>query len=150
MSRYIVAPACPAHTETVLAMITRLSAFHAETAIITRERLTTQLFGSGPAAYAFVAWDGATAVGYAALTSHIRIHSDQPRFDIQHLFVEEKARNQGIGRALIVAARDFARAKSSEGLTINCAPSNTAAAAAYRAMGLEQITGRHPRFWVSV
>ncbi|PUB12082.1 acetyltransferase (GNAT) family protein [Yoonia sediminilitoris] len=62
-----------------------------------------------------------------------------PCFDIAHLFVEEAQRGQGLGRALIDAAKGFADGQGVVRLTIGTSPDNPSAAGTYRAMALDEI-----------
>ena len=113
------------------------------------ERLEDVLFTSGLST-AFVAREGDALIGYAGLNFTTEIHSGRTRIDIHHLFIEETHRAKGVGRALIAAAKELGRAQGAKGVTIGTAPNNETAQAAYRAMGLKEITDAGPRFWIPV
>ena len=51
---------------------------------------------------------------------------------------------------LIAAAKELGRARGAKGVTIGTAHNNETAQAAYRAMGLKEITDAGPRFWIPV
>ncbi|WP_342076312.1 GNAT family N-acetyltransferase [Yoonia sp. SS1-5] len=132
----------------IQALIRELSAFHGDTAQVTLEQLQDIFFGSHPKGIAFVARENGAVTGYAGVLETIAVHSALPRFDIHHLHVVETQRNKGIGRALIAAAARYAGTRGARGLTIGTDAQNMTAQAAYRAMGLEEITDTGPRFWI--
>lgn len=142
-----ILPARPAHLPDILRMVQALSAFHGDTAQATLETLQTTLFNPDRAT-AFVAQIDGKLVGYAGLTFTPILHEGSVRIDIHHLYVAESYRSRGVGKALIAAARDFAQETGASRLTIGTDPENTGAHAAYRAMGLTEITGAGPRFRV--
>ena len=129
-------------------MICALSAFHGDEAAVTLEQLQVIFFGPDKKGTALVAREAQMIVGYAGITQSVVIHSGEPRLDIQHLFIAENRRNRGIGKRLIMAARDFAAQQGTTRITIGTDPGNASAQAAYRAMGLDEITGSGPRFWL--
>lgn len=129
------------------AMIRGLSAFHGDVAKVTLAQLQ-DVFFDNPVAQALIAKQDAHPVGYAGLMPHTRLHSGGKTLDIQHLFVVDTHRGRGIGRQLIHTARDIAEAGGYFRVTIGTDPENTAAQAAYRAIGFDEITGHHPRFQI--
>ena len=131
-------------------LIRALSAFHGDDAQVTLEQLQNIFFGACPKGVAFLARADGETIGYAGVLETVAVHSAIPRFDIHHLHVVETRRSQGIGRALIAAAKEYATARGARGLTIGTDPKNATAQAAYRAMGLEEITGMGPRFWIEI
>ena len=140
-----ITPARPRHLAAIHRMIRALSAHHGDTATITLEALQHALFDSGHAS-AFIACDAGGPLGYAGLTHMTVLHTGETRIDIHHLYVEAPHRARGVGRALVAAARDHAITLGATRLTIGTDPDNFGAQAAYRAMGLEEITGAGPRF----
>ena len=144
-----ITPASPRDLTRILALIRDLSAFHGDEAQVTLEQLQQIFFGPKAQGVAFLAREGAAIVGYAGVVESVVVHSGKPRFDIQHLQIVENRRNRGIGKALIMAARDYATARGARGISIGTDPRNATAQAAYRAMGLEEITDMGPRFWIA-
>lgn len=140
----------PADLPDILAMIRALSAFHGDTAAVTLEQLQTFFFDPEAPATALLAHHDDRLIGYAGLLPHLRLHSGARSLDIQHLYVAENRRGQGVGRALIAAARDIAQSTGCFRLTIGTDPDNTAAQAAYEAMGWDPITGAGPRYQMLV
>ena len=132
----------------ILSMIRALSAFHGDEASTTLELLQDRMFGPRARATAFIAERQGRMAGYAAMTHLVGLHEAAPRGDIQHLYVSEACRGTGIGRALITAVAKWAAAQGVATLTIGTDPANTSAQAAYRAMGLDEITNPGPRFRV--
>lgn len=132
-------------------LVQALSAFHDQIAQVTLDGLHYIFFGPAPSAIALVAQlDGAT-IGYAGLTSTMVIHDGQPRIDVHHLYIVEAHRGEGVGTALIAAAKEYAIAQNAQRLTIGTDPGNPTAIAAYRAMpALEEITGFGPRFAIDL
>lgn len=148
MTDLTIRPATPRDLIDIMAMIRDLSRFHGDTATVTLEALQDVFFGALPRATAYLACSGDAVVGYAGITHRLALHQAAPRFDLHHLYVVDGHRNRGIGRALIATARDMARTKEAKGLTIGTDAKNITAQAAYRAMGLEEITDAGPRFWI--
>lgn len=145
-----VTMAKPSDLPHIQKLIRALSAFHGDTATVTLEQLQDIFFGPKAKGMAFVAKDGDQIIGYAGVLETIAIHSAIPRLDIHHLHVVDNRRSQGVGKALIAAAKTHATARGAKGLTIGTDPRNATAQAAYRAMGLEEITDAGPRFWIEI
>jgi GNAT superfamily N-acetyltransferase len=131
-------------------LIQELSAFHGDTADVTLEQLQGIFFGPKSQGFAFLARLADETIGYAAVLETVTVHTGVPRFDIHHLHVVESKRGHGVGRALINAATDYAAQRGARRITIGTDPRNTKAQATYRAMGLEEITGAGPRFWIEI
>lgn len=147
----IIALATPADLPEILNMIQDLSAFHGDKAAITPDQLNDIFFGPAPMGTALIAKSGEIVLGYAGLTPTMVLHEAKVRLDIHHLFVVDGYRAQGIGTALINAAKDFAIQTGATRLTIGTDPGNDTAITAYRAMALlEEITGAGPRFRVDL
>ena len=144
-----ITPVTPKDIPALLAMIRKLCAFHGDTCVMGLAD-TQATFIGGPLT-GFIAKAGGRPVGYAALEPHWRPMHQGPLIDIAHLYVEEAQRGRGIGRALIAAARDHANSIGACRLVIGTHPDNAAAAAAYRAMGLAEITQTPgPRFAITL
>ena len=150
MTNVSIEPAKQSDLAQIQKMIRALSAYHGDIARVTLEQLQDIFFGPRPKGIALVARRGDAMIGYAGVLETIAVHSGIPRFDIHHLHVVENKRSQGVGRALIAAAKAHATAQGARGLTIGTAPQNATAQAAYRAMGLEEITDAGPRFWIAI
>ena len=133
----------------VHAMIQALCAHHGD--ICTRNTADTHTqFINGPLV-GLIAHDEGKPVGFATLVRHWRPMDAGDTIDILHLFVVGGRRGQGIGRKLIRSAQTHARKTQAARLTIGTSPRNPDAAAAYRAMGWDEITGATgPRFQIGL
>lgn len=118
------------------AMIKALCAHHGDPCHLGLAE-TQDILINGPL-IALVAKDGPTPVGYAVMERLWKPMYGGWGYDICQLYVVETHRNMGIGKALISACRARACADSAVNLSIGTAPQNPGAAAAYRAMGLEE------------
>jgi len=151
MINYTITPARPSDLPDIHTMIRALSAFHGDTAAVSLANLQDILFGHTSNTCALVARNSAVAHGYAAITQSMVIHEGKPSLDIHHLFVHETHRANGIGTALINAAKSHANKIGATRLTIGTDPRNATAIAAYRAIPLlTENTGAGPRFRVDL
>lgn len=147
--RIAVRPALAEHLPEVHRMLVALAAHHGDTATISPARLA-ELCLEGHEVGALVAFlpdsPARHPVAYALVTRHTDLISGGIRQDITHLYVQPPFRGMGLGRALILAAQEQAATDGALGLTIGTHPENTAAAAAYRHMGLIERPAPGPRF----
>lgn len=145
--------AAPEHLPEVHRMLIALASHHGDQATITPDALR-RIALQGPNARLIVAiLDDSPMqhpVGYALLILRPNMVTGTQSYVIDHLFVQEPLRRQGIGRALIDGARQLALDEGRAGLAIGAHPRNTIAAAAYRAMGLAELPVPGPRFEVAL
>ena len=85
------------------------------------------------------------AVGLAHLQVAPAIERDRPAAKIGALVVDEAHRGQGVGRALVQALEDDARARGCEQLFVTTAEHRDAAHAFYERVGLERTGRRYGR-----
>jgi ribosomal protein S18 acetylase RimI-like enzyme len=83
--------------------------------------------------------DGAAA-GFAQLYDSYESLSLGTRVILYDLFVARDARRSGVGRALVLAAADHARAIGAGSVSLDTARDNHAAQALYRSLGFQQDT----------
>lgn len=97
----------------------------------------TARFLSEPGHHLLVAFDDAgTAVGFVSGVE--MVHPDKgTEMLVYELGVDEPARRQGIGRALVAALRDIAEAAGCYGMWVGTEPDNAAAIATYRSAGFD-------------
>lgn len=134
-------------------MLVALAAHHGDQATITPADLRRLCLQGEGARLLVAGLDDSPArhpVGYALLLLRRNMITGTASDEINQLFVQEPFRRQGVGRALIAAARALAAAEGMAGLTIGTHPANGAAAAAYRAMGLTELPPAGPRFAVEL
>ena len=145
--------AAPEHLPEVHRMLIALAAHHGDEATITPEVLR-RIALQGPGARLIVATlDDSPLrhpVGYALLLLRPNLVTGTQSYIIDHLFVQQPLRHQGIGRALIEGAKKLAVEEGRDGLTIGTHPENDAAIVAYRAMGLAELPATGPRFAVEL
>ena len=83
----------------------------------------------------FVARDGSGAVGFTQLYPVFSSVSCTRKYLLNDLFVVPAARRGGAGRALLVAAADFARAQGAASLSLSTGVNNAAAQRLYESLG---------------
>jgi len=130
----------------VSAMIARLAAHHGDTPLVDPARLEADLFGAGPWLHGLVAERFGFIVGYALLTPRYRAQLTQRGLDLHHLFVMEGSRGLGIGRLLVAAAADHARARGCAFLAVGTSAENVRAGDFYRANGFVPRVDAGPVF----
>ena len=84
-----------------------------------------------------------TALGFVHLIPSLGTLAMRPIWYLEDLFVIPAARRQGIARALMLHAEQFARETAAERLTLSTAHDNHAAQALYRSLGYV----RDEHFW---
>lgn len=148
-----ICPLGATHLPEVHRMLIELAAHHGDVATITPAMLR-RLVLDAPDMRGLVAFPAdrpsRLPVGYALLARRTDLITGRSGYDIAHLFVQDVFRGQGIGRALIAAARGLALAEGCTRLTIGAHPANAEAAAAYRAMGLAERPVPGPSFAVAL
>jgi GNAT superfamily N-acetyltransferase len=100
--------AAPGDIPTLLALIHRLAVYErlADRAVATPDLLARHLFGATPRAAAMLAERDGDTVGFALWFFSYSTFTGRPSLYIEDVFVDERARGQGIGRRLFA---DLAR-----------------------------------------
>ncbi len=89
----------------------------------------------------FVAQNEAGAiVGFTQLYPTFCSVALRPIFQLYDLFVDPTARKQGVGRALMTRAKDYAKANGASRLQLETGVDNAKAQALYEALGWERET----------
>jgi GNAT superfamily N-acetyltransferase len=141
--------ATPKDIPDLLAMIRKLCAFHGDECVMGLAQMQAQFIDG--LLIGLIARQAGKPVGYAVLERHWRPMHHGDLLDVAHLFVQEAMRGRGIGKALISEARAYAASTQACRLIIGTSPVNPGAAAAYRAMGLSEITSTPgPRFEITI
>lgn len=84
---------------------------------------------------------GAADVGVAVLRVRPGLWSGRPEAYLQELYVEPPRRGEGIGRALLAAAMDAARAAGAATIDLNTGETDTAARGLYESAGFTNREG---------
>ena len=92
----------------------------------------------------FLAFEAAVAVGFAQLYPSFSSGALGRTFILNDLFVRLEARRRGVGSALLRKAADYAQRVKAVRLTLSTEVTNTAAQAAYEALGWK----RDAKFYV--
>jgi ribosomal protein S18 acetylase RimI-like enzyme len=103
-----------------------------------RERLPSMLRDL-PTALVLLAFDDDRAVGMTVCFFGLSTFRARPLLNVHDLAVLPHYRGQGIGRALLAAAEEHARAKGCCKLTLEVQDDNTRARALYRRFGFENF-----------
>ena len=141
--------AVPDDLAEVLDMKGHLARHHGGVPKISLTELQRQIQDQRPG-HLLVAAEPEGLVGYALILSRPNLVTGGAGHDINHLFVAERRRRAGIGRALIDAVRQISRAAGAECLTIGTQSGNLGAQSAYRALGLEELPASGPRFAIAL
>ena len=150
MTKLIIRPARRADLPDVLAMVQALARHHGDTPTATVDTLARDLFGRNRWVRGIVACLGPDLMGYALLAPLLRAQFGQRGMDMHHLFVADRARGQGIGRALIDAARKTAQATGASYLSVGTHPDNQAAARVYLACDFVPVPLAGTRFTIII
>lgn len=99
------------------------------------EALGEHLFGPNPVAHALLAEVDAQAIGFALFFTNYSTFLTRPGIYLEDLFVLENYRNRGVGKALLDAVRDTARARGAGRLEWSVLDWNQNAIAFYERFG---------------
>ena len=133
-------------TDKVVALVSKLAAYHGDVAALTRREFERNVFGDRPWIYVLVAEAKGELVGYAALCGLIQLQFGARGMDMHHLFVEEAFRGRGVGHGLVEACMSKARLLSCRYLAVGTDPENQAAQAFYEGLGFARRDAHPPRF----
>ena len=133
----------------LLRMVSALKEHHGDTTRLRLEALSRDVLGDAAWLMTLVAEVRGSISGYASFFSRARPFS--PRcLHLHHLYVDPEMRGSGIGRRLIEASTDTARALESDYMVVGAAPNNHAAQAIYAACGFEAVPGDSSHLWKTV
>ena len=130
----------------LLEMIGALAAHHGDAATATARTLDRDLFGSSACARALVADRDGQVLGYALLAIYPHLHFGRRVMELHHLFVDDSARGNGVGRHLVAAAVEEARRQECAHLVVGTHPDNQRAQQIYSALGFQAQESGGPRF----
>jgi GNAT superfamily N-acetyltransferase len=130
----------------ILPLVHALARHHGDQPRSTEATLFADAFGPSAVVQIFVAEIDEVIVGYAALLHLIQLQHGVRGFDLHHLFVAERHRGSGTGRALIETAKSHAGRSGAVYLTVSTTPENSTAQEYYLAQGAEPAPVTTPRF----
>ncbi|MEX0284269.1 MAG: N-acetyltransferase family protein [Paracoccaceae bacterium] len=145
-----VRDATPADSDALLGLVHELAAHHGDVGELTAEGLRRDAFGDAPWVQVLVAEAEDGLVGYTALSRIGRLHYAQRGLNMHHLCVSAAHRGQGVGQALVAAARDRAQAEGCIYITVGTDPDNLHAQGFYLANGFERRPSYPPYFAMQV
>lgn len=130
----------------VVEMVRALAAHHGDVASLDADALRRDALGAVPWLWVLVAERRGALVGFAALVATAQLQFGARGIDIHHLFVDEEARGQGVGRDLVEAALTAARDLGAGYVTVGTAPRNGFAAAVYERLGFSMLPEAGPKY----
>lgn len=89
-----------------------------------------------------VLFGGGDPDGFAQLRYRAQVYSDAPAAYLEELYVAPEKRGEGLGRALLEAALEEARARGADHIELGTAETDTAARALYESAGFTNREGR--------
>jgi len=139
-----IRPAIREDVPLLRALIRELAAYEkkAHKAVATEEDLLRDGFGPQPKFRVLIAeWDGESA-GYASFFYFYSTFQGRPALFLEDLFVSDKFRGQGIGKALLVAVAKLALDENCFGLRWEVLDWNTPAIKFYEKLGADFLHER--------
>ncbi len=103
----------------------------------TVEAIQEHLAAASAVDLVLMAEDEGVLAGFASLRLIPQIESDAPHAELSDLFVDERSRRRGIGRALMAFAERLARERGSPRIVLVTGFDNPGAQAFYRRIGFE-------------
>jgi len=83
----------------------------------------------------YLALEDEKAVGFVQLYPSFSSESMKPLWILNDLFVATQARGRGVGKALLVKSREFAKVTGAKGLVLQTGINNSAAQGLYESLG---------------
>ena len=84
---------------------------------------------------------GSRPDGFAQLRFHLSLYEPGPDACLEELWVRPAARGSGLGRSLLIAAMDRARARGATRIELNTSTDDVAARALYESVGFTNEEG---------
>ncbi len=104
----------------------------------TVEAIREQMAAASAVDTLIVAEEGGVPLGFASLRILPQVESDLPHAELSDLFVEERVRRRGIGRALMMFAERLAAERGCPRIFLVTGFDNPSARAFYRSVGYEE------------
>ncbi|UWP91020.1 GNAT family N-acetyltransferase [Aliiroseovarius crassostreae] len=131
-------------------LVSSLARHHGDTARVTQSGLARDCLGQAPWLRILVAEHHGGLVGYAALCPQARLQFGARGMELHHLFVHRPLRGQGVGRALLTAARELSHQMEADFLTVAAEAGNAAAQSFYEAAGFRALPDDTARYQMVV
>lgn len=105
-------------------------------------QISGALFSHRPAAEALLAWDGDKLVGFASYSFHWPAAGFTTSLFLKELYVAQAYRRTGIGRQIMAALEEIARAKRCSRFEWGTDTDNDAAQRFYASLGADALSGK--------
>lgn len=137
----LIRPARPEDGAAIHAMVRELAEFErlAHQMVATEPQFQAALFGPKPSAEAMVATADGVVVGYALWFTTFSTFLGRPGIWLEDLYVRPAQRHRGIGRALLQAVVDVARARGCGRVEWSVLDWNARAIAIYETFGARTL-----------
>lgn len=142
----VVAPAAPAHADSILALTEEMDSFYGATKLapiaVRREQLNEALFGEQPSAHVLLAWDDDRLMGLAAYSFLWPAVGLTRSLFLKELYVAEVARRAGVGTQLMQELFRVAARCGCSRAEWHTESTNHAAQEFYGNLGVAQLPGK--------
>jgi len=141
-----LAAARPEDAEQLAGLMDELEQFYGGTPTEALDEKVAQiseaLFGERPAAEAMLAWDGDKLAGFASYSFHWPAAGFTTSLFLKELYVAQAYRRAGIGKQLMTALEEIARARRCSRFEWGTDTENEAAQGFYASLGASPSTGK--------
>jgi GNAT superfamily N-acetyltransferase len=136
-----IRPATPDDVPTLLALVRQLADYErlSDQVVATEDDFHAALFGERPSAEAILGFHAGRAVGFALFFQNFSTFLGRPGLYLEDLFIEEKFRGRGFGKALFLRLVDIARERGCGRMEWAALTWNTPAIAFYQSLGAEAL-----------
>lgn len=145
-----IRPVTPQDLEALADMVRHLARFHGDAPTVTLASLARDCLGQAPWLHVLVAEQAGALCGYAMLCPRAQAQFGVRGMDLHHLYVQKDLRGQGVGRALVDAARAHARAVGALFLDVSASFKNDIAGQAYLSMGFHEVTAETRQYTLNL
>jgi len=137
-----IEPARPQHAAVLLSLVRDLARFERleHQVVASEQQIRDELGASRPVIEASIAWDGEEAVGFALYFHNFSTFLGRRGLYLEDLYVVQRARRRGIGRALIEHLAAIAVARGCGRFEWAVLDWNRHAIDFYRSLGAELLT----------
>lgn len=139
----IIRPAEPRDCQTIVDLIYELAIYEklAEKAVATAADIERDLFGDNPVIRVLIAEEDERALGFALFFRSYSTFLGRPGIYLEDLYVHERDRGRGIGKALLSAVAQVAVAEGAGRFEWSVLDWNEPAIGFYKRLGAEMMDG---------